>query len=172
MYALSLAVILLGFGPQPTTDGKTAHLSPRQKASLLQGKFRVLVPTYVPTGFKVTTAKIADRKDAVAASLTLTYKNAKTKGEFTVQMASDGLGDPLMGIPGGDTVEPNGHLSAKNPILGKVHLDYYIKGKTKLFNCTWMPASNKTYPRFAMIMGEGLVPSEGKRVLESLRWLK
>ena len=87
-------------------------------------------------------------------------------------MASNGLGDPLFTVGDGDTVEPNGSLWAKNPILGKIQLDYYVKGATKLFHCNWVPASKKTFPQLAMVMGQGLAASEGKRILESLRWLK
>lgn len=148
------------------------NLTAHQRAELLKGPFHILVPTYVPAGFHPTVAKIDDRDKPAYANLTLTYVNSKTKGEFTVQMASEGLGDPLFNVNDGDTVEPNGHLWAKNPILGRVQLDYYVKGKTKLFHCDWVALRGKTHPDNAMILGEGLSPAEGKKILESLRWLK
>jgi len=170
MFALIAALAL---APNLMTDGKPALLSPVQKAGLLKGSYKILVPTYVPAGFKPTVAKIADSDKPIDASLTLTYTNKATKGEFTVQMASEGLGDPLLPSPeAGDTVEPTGILKTHSPILGKVDLEYYVKGKYRVFDCTWVDVSKKGYPRSAMIMGSNLAPSEGKKILESLRWLK
>jgi len=151
----------------------TQNLTAHQKADLLKGPFHILVPTYVPAGYAPTVVKIEDRDKPGEATLILTYANKKKKGEFTIQMGSEGLGDVFFNIGNdGDTVEPNGHLVVKNPILGKVDLDYYVKGKYRLFHCNWVHIPGKTLPTDVMIEGENMTAAEGKKIFESLRWLK
>ncbi|MBN9502790.1 MAG: hypothetical protein BGO01_12570 [Armatimonadetes bacterium 55-13] len=164
-------VLAAGFAPL-TTDGKASGLSAKQLATLRKSKFKVVVPTYVPAGFKVDSVGFTDTKVPVEASFALTYKNAKTKAEFTVQMASDGLGDPIFTLDNGDAVDATSVLKAKSPILGAVDVEVYAKGREKMFQCTWMEHKNRSLPQFAMAYGRGVDGATGKKIIESLRWLK
>lgn len=169
---LASLLALTTFGATQTTNGKASGMSTAQIAKVKKTKFRVLVPTFVPAGFRLQTCGIEEEKDPLSAMWSATYRNAKTGGKFVIQMASDGLGDPMFDLPNGDVVDPTGYTTVQNPILGKVAVGYYQKGKIRIANCTWYETKSKSYPKYAMIMCDGMALTDVKRVLAGLRWLK
>lgn len=155
-----------------TTSGVTSKIPKAELAKVRKSKYRVVVPTYVPAGFTKVEASLGVDKEPVLSGWSVRYLNPKTKAYFLLQMASDGLGDPMFDLPNGDTVEPNGSLFGKSPIFGKFEVMSYKKGKIKIAQSTWYEVSKKTLPKYAMVTSDGMEPSEVKRIIEGLRWLK
>lgn len=170
--ATCIAILAASISLAQVTDGKTAQLSPKLLARIKKTKYRVLVPTYLPAGFRIKTADLAIDKSPDLTNWYLSYENPKTKAMITIQMASEGLGDPMFDLPNGDVADPTGSIWAKNPILGKVNLEYLVKGPIRMSQCTWYDASKTTYPRVVMIFAHNVDAKVTKKVLESLRWLK
>lgn len=168
--ALLLATALVASAQ--TTDGSKSRIPKAELAKIRKTKFRVVVPTYVPAGFTKGSTELFLPVDPQLTVWSAKYRDFKTKRNFVIQMASDGLGDPMFDLPNGDTVEPNGSLYGKSPILGKFEVMFYKKGNVKMAHCTWYEVSKKGYPRYAMVMSDGMEPSEVKKIIESLRWLK
>ncbi len=168
--SLLFAVVMLASAQ--TTNGVASKVPKTELSKLRKSKYRVVVPTYVPAGFTKVNANFEYDKEPALSLWIVRYQNPKTKASFTLQMASDGLGDPFFDLPNGDTVDPTGSIFAKSPIMGRVEVMYYKKGKVKMAMSTWYDASKKTYPRYAMVMSDGMEASEVKRIIESLRWLK
>ena len=155
-----------------TTDGRKSLIPTTKLQAVRKTKYRVLVPTYVPAGFRIDSCELKKDKEAMLTDWTVSYKNSKTKASAMLQMTSEGVGDPLFTLPDGDVLDPTGSIWAKSPILGKVEVYYVKKGKVKMANCTWYDVSKKTFPKMAMMMSEGIEPSELKKMIESLRWLQ
>jgi hypothetical protein len=155
----------------PETDGKAAKLKASDLAKLRKSKLRVLLPTDVPAGFSVTNFTFEDnKKEPLTSVLFITYSNKKG-GEITVQMASDGIGSPIFD----DelvALGPQKSLMARSPILGKVQIDYIRTKRGYQFHCEWVELGKNALPRVAMIYGHGVDPAVGKRLLESLRFLR
>lgn len=170
--ALGALAVLSCVASAQVTTGKSSGMTATQIAKVRKSKYRVLVPTYLPAGFRLTSCGMSDDKEPILASWVARYRNPKSKAEFTIQMASEGLGDPMFDLPNGDVVEPTGWMKVSNPILGKIDMGYYHKGKTWIVNCTWYETKSKSYPKYAMIIAHGLPATQVKQVLQSLRWLK
>jgi hypothetical protein len=174
MVRLFLAFFILlaaCFSTAQTTDGRKSRIPSANLKAVKKTKFRVLVPTYVPVGFRVQSCGLSDDPEPILAVWRISYQNPKTKASVVLQMASEGVGDPMFDLPNGDVVEPNGSIWARSPILGKVEVMYVKKGKLRMANCTWYDVSKKTFPRLAMMVSHGVEPSEIKKMIESLRWL-
>jgi hypothetical protein len=114
--------------------------------------------------------RIEEPNDPVMLMLSIRYVNAKTKGELTVQMCSDGIGDVFFTLPNGDTVEPNGVLAWNSPALGKGVIETYVKGRYREWHLNWIEF--KTKPLFLSVIGNNMSATEGKKFIEGLRWLK
>lgn len=168
LLVLAAAVV----APAQTTDGKKSLVPDFALREVRKTKFRVLVPTYVPAGYVVDFAGLKKDKEPILNDWSIAYVNRKTKTTITVQMASEGLGDPIFDLPTGGEKEKNGSIWAQSPILGKVEVMWATKGSLKMAACTWYKTKTKTYPRYAMIMSEGVDAKEIKKMIEGLRWLK
>lgn len=154
-----------------TTSGAIALISAKQKANLNANQLRLVAPTWIPAGFKLSSLSIEKDKDPVLRYAT--YRYAKGKAKITIQFASDGIGDPFFDLPGGDTTEPDGYVIGKNAILGEFQLDYVKRaGLPTMWHTNWYELKQKGHPKYVMIFGEGLPIADGKRMIESLRWLK
>jgi hypothetical protein len=153
------------------TSGGAAKLKPSDLAKLKKSKLRVLLPTDVPAGFSVTNFTFEDNnKEPLTSVLFITYSNKKG-GEITVQMASDGIGSPIFDDEM-VALGPQKSLMARSPILGKVQIDYIRTKRGYQFHCEWVELGKNAPPRVAMIYGHGVDPAVGKRLLESLRFLR
>lgn len=152
------------------TNGSQSGISPRKLLALRHFKMRFLVPTYVPAGYKLSEFKIEDSRDPNLLSWTAAYTNAKTKGQFFLQMCSDGIGDIMFSIHDGDTVEGNGETAYASKVFGKGTIESYVKGRERQWHLNWVELISK--PKFVSLIGIGMSASEGKRIVEALRWLK
>jgi hypothetical protein len=168
----SLLLAATAFASVPTTNGKGSGLSAAQLSQARKSGLTVALPTYVPKGFTLQSMEIVKNKQPELRDFSLTYKRGKSKDYILIQMASDGLGDPIMQDENDESVEPQGYVKAKSPLLGEVAIDYYKKKPFKRFQCTWYEMPGKSWPRYVMVVGEGLDASEGRKIIESLRVLK
>lgn len=171
--AVTIGLITMGqvaAKPALTTNGLPAQIKPQHKQQVRAGKLKVLVPTYVPSGFKLTKFSVYQDKDPVLRDVTLIYTGSGKK-KFTVQFASDGLGDPFFDLPSGDVADKSGTLKCKSPIFGAFDLDFARKGDYIGWHTTWIQINPKGFPVYVLIWGEGFGPQDGKKIAESLRWL-
>jgi len=168
----TVLLLLVTLASAQTTDGSKSKIAKSELAKVRKTKYRVLVPTYVPAGFVVKLGVLELDKEQALTNWTVRYVNPKTKATFTVQMASDGLGDYIFSTPDGDTTEPTGHLIGKSPIFGKFELMLVKKPKFNMTATTWIELGRKTYPNYVMIYSDKVPSATSKRIIESLRWLK
>ncbi len=171
-FLISAVFLLAALANAQTSDGAASKISKTELAKVRKSKYRVLVPTYVPAGFVVKEAKLVVDKEPALTDWRVRYHNPKTQAEFTVQMASDGLGDIIFSTPDGDVIEPGKSVYGKSPVFGKFEIMSAQKGKYKTAGCNWMEVAQKTFPYFAMVYSEGMDAATIKRIVESLRWLK
>lgn len=155
-----------------TTDGKKSGLSASALSSLRTPGLRHLVPTWVPPGFKVIKFDYMKKNADEEGYWTAKYRNTKLKADFTIQMASDGFGDPILSDEDGNVVDSKAGPSWKSPIFGTGRLWVGKSKKWNGFASDWIELKGKTLPTHVMIYGQRIDPQWGKKVLESLRWLK
>jgi hypothetical protein len=169
-----LLVLLSSFavGDVPETDGKASKIKPAHLQKLRIDKYRLLLPTFVPAGYTVAKADLQRGETMQETVFELTYKNAKTKAEIIVQMASEGLGSPMFTLANGEIADATGSITAKSPIFGKVKMEVLKEKKERQFHCEWIDLGKKAMPRFVMIYGVGAEAADGKQMLESLRFFK
>lgn len=169
---LTAFLLLVSYVSAQTTSGSASRVPKAELAKVRKSKYRVVVPTYVPAGFVVKQASLEVDKERALTNWTLRYHHPKTKATFTVQMASDGLGDYIFSTPDGDTTEPTGSIFGKSPVFGRFDLMVAKKPKYNLTATTWISTSTRTYPNYTMVYSDGVDAATVKRVIESLRWLK
>lgn len=163
-------VLLVAIAAAQTTDGSKSKIGAANVAKLRKLKMKFALPTYLPSGYKFKSMRIEEPNDPVTLMVSLQYTNSKTKGDLIVQMCSDGIGDVFFTMPNGDTVEPNGHLNWKSPAIGAGVIETYVKGRYREWHLNWIEF--KTKPTFLSIIGHNMSAVEGKKVVESMRWLK
>lgn len=171
VFVLSTAAAFAAAQSGTTTKGSTAQITPTIRAQIRKAKVRVVVPTYVPAGFRLRSGGVAAAKQMELRDFTLRYEKPGTKAYFVIQMASDGLGDPLFDLPNGEVLEPTGTLAGKSALFGAYNLDFVKRKGVLLWHTTWYELPGKTYPRYAMVMGSDLPPETGKKIVDGLRWL-
>lgn len=156
----------IAFAGQLETNGASAQLTAKHKATLKQKGMRFIVPTWVPPQFKLKLVELAKDPNIELRDFDLKYSNKSAN--IGLSMASDGIGDPIFedGDPDGTS-----HVMANNPILGKVSIESRMINRIRYFHCTWVETKT-SLPRFLMISGQGLSLSDAKRFYEGLRWLK
>ena len=179
LFAAFLLVFVLAAAYGQSSDAGARSLIPKSiLAKVRKSKFRVLVPTYVPPGFKYQSASLATwaedspKDDPALMNWTAVYVNAKTKEKLIIQMASDGLGDYIFSLPNGDTIEPTKTLAGKSPAFGPYEILVASQGSYRCSATYWTEVSIKTYPRHVMVIGDGMNSAVVKRVIDGLRWLK
>lgn len=169
---ISAALTFSALAHAQISNGLASKISKAELAKVRKSKYRVLVPTYVPADFVVKEAKLTVDKEAALTDWRVRYQNPKTKAEFTLQMASDGLGDIIFSTPDGENMLPTGSAFGKSPVLGRFEVMFARKGNYKMAGINWLNASKKTFPNFAVVYSQGMDASVVKRIVESLRWLK
>lgn len=168
-------VASLALGQKPTTlstDGKKSGLSASQLVTLQGSKMRHLVPTFVPPGFKVSKFEFVKATEDEEAYWMIHYRNAKSKGQITVQMASDGFGDPILSDDDGNVIDSKVGPAFKSPVFGSGRLYVAKSRKWNGFASDWIDLKVKSKPTHVMIYGQRADPQLGKKILESLRWLR
>lgn len=169
---LSLVFILLvAVASAQFTDGSASKLGTGNLAKLRSfKKMRFLLPTYVPAGYQLKSFAIEEPNDPVTLMWHVRYVNPKTKGEFVLQMCSDGIGDIFFNTPDGDTMQPTGELPFASSAIGKGVIEVYSKGKLREWHMQWVELKQK--PMFVSLIGHNMSGSEGQKIVNSLRWLK
>jgi hypothetical protein len=161
-----LLFVLFCFGLAGAQSGVPA----KDLARIRRTKLHFLLPSYIPAGFRVAKVELDTNKDPMLVNLSITWK--KGKSHFTLQQCSEGIGDLMMSVPNGDTVEPQGTYTFHHKLWPKGPVDYYVKGSTRLWAVNWQELPGKSYPRFVSAIGEGMNAREGVQIMESLRRLK
>ena len=171
-FLISAVLTVTAFAHAQTSNGVASKISKTELAKGRMSIYRVLVPTYVPAGFVVKEAKLLIDKEAALTDWRVRYENPKTKAKFTLQMASDGLGDIIFSTPDGDVIEPGKSVYGKSPVFGKFEVMTAHKGTYRTAGCNWIELGKKTYPHFVMVYSDGIDGGTVKRIVEGLRWLK
>lgn len=175
--ALLVGTVLIGAGQAPkvpvtTTDGKASGLSASRLLTLRASRMKHVVPAWVPEGFNVTRFHF-EKEGAPAEWFWLAeYSNAKSKGKFTIQMGSDGFGDPILNDDKGNVVEPRLTTFYRSPVVGTGRFWTAKKGTWNAFATTWIDLRVKTLPSHVMLYGERVEPADARKILENLRWLR
>ncbi len=154
------------------TDGNASKLGTANLKKLRDSKMVALVPTYVPTGFKIDSLYIDKQKTLLESSFGYTYKNSKTGAEFTIQMASDGLGDPIFDTEEDYNWKQVKSTKAKSPVFGEYSVESLKTKKGMLIQATWYEVPGKQLPDYVMIVGSKIDPTTAVKVMNSLRFLK
>jgi hypothetical protein len=165
--ALILGIAASGWSQ---TSGSASGINARKLAKLRALKMHILVPTYVPRGFHLKDFVIEHPKEPALMSWSASYEGSNRNHTFVIQMCSEGIGDIFFSLPNGDTAEANGGLAYASKIFGKGMVESYVKGKEKQWHMNWVELKSK--PTFVSLIAYGMNASEGKRIIESLQWLK
>lgn len=179
----------LGFEDSDRIPAITASTTPQQATALFQTRINSLwttkfpqitskyiaqakklnlvtvVPTYVPAGFKLKVA-VASVYEKKYGDTHITFMNGKS--ELTIQMASEGIGDPILD----DEDEPSKILNINSPVLGTVEMQFGKPKAMRPFLCTWYMTSMHLNPVFVMVMGQGVSEPEIVKFVQGLRFLK
>ncbi len=155
-----------------TTSGKVAQIPTTFKTKLKASKLRIVVPTWIPKGFKLVKSNVVQEKEMFMRDVHLRYEKPGTKSSFFVQFASDGIGDPFFDLPNGDTLEATGTEIGKNSVIGAFEMEYVTKKPYLMWHITWYELKQKGYPKYVLVAGENIAISDGKKIIESLSWLK
>lgn len=152
------------------TNGRASGLNSAQLMKLRATKLRYLVPTKLPSGFKVVSLELEPHNDPVMVHMSITYK--KGSQQITIQQSSEGLGD-LIFDQDPDKGKPQGILPWKSPVLPMTWPIEYQTEKGKMhWHVQWIELPGTKYPRHLSAIGYGVDPKVGKAFLEGLRWLK
>jgi hypothetical protein len=154
------------------TTGKVAQIPSSFKAKVKASKLRIVVPTWIPKGFKLVKSDVVQAKEMFMRDVHLRYEKPGTKSLFYVQFASDGIGDPFFDLPNGDTLEATGTVKGKNAIIGSFEMEYVNKKPYMMWHVTWHELKQKGFPKYVLVAGENLPVSDGKKFIESLSWLQ
>lgn len=146
-----------------TSNGVQIPASFKSKAKKLN--LTVVVPTYVPSGFKLISAdcSLYEKKYGDAG---IGYRNGKA--ELIIQMASEGIGDPMFD----DDDEETKVIKIASPLLGTVDMAFGKPKTPRSFMCTWYALSAHSNPVFCMVMGKGVSEAEVSKFVLGLRLLK
>lgn len=141
-------------------------LSSAQRKKLTNLHMRIIVPGYLPAGYRVASVEVTK-----GDGYTIDYKGPNG-GEFIIETASEGIGDILFTVKG-DTFEANGHLRTRSAFTGAIDMDLYdTKRGVHQFHTNWYDLGVKRKPRFIAISGKNTKPAEASKVFKSLRVMK
>lgn len=164
--------LLLALAPGQTTDGRASLLPAKDLARLRAQKYRSLLPTQVPKGYKFDGLVFEGGKLPVQYSYQIDYRS-KAGARLVLQMASDGFGDVILEDPEGNNVDFDKDTAGKNPIFGKFMLVYGFDQKKRPYSAIdWLTVPGKPLPSSVSAYGEGVSAAELKKFAESLRWFK
>jgi hypothetical protein len=142
---------------------KLPAISPSQLANLRRTKQDVFLPTWLPKGMKSEiNVNLDKQRDLVYYSVT--YRAGKQ--EFTLQTASEGIGDIFLEDDNGPLNSETG--SAVIPGFGKVEIEFQKKPNGK-FVVNWLDRGAKKWPHFVGFLGGGMDQPTVKRILASVR---
>lgn len=154
--------------------GEKAGLDAKQVQALKSPGIEILVPSYIPDGFKVSAARVQwrDEKKKLGPSYMIAYKGPGKKA-FVVESGSG------KDIRSPDLKKFKQADKALVSISGsEVPIFMKLSGKTGFFVSDWIRANNHYY----RLTGAGSIPEtrdsisvgvkEAKKILESLRYLK
>lgn len=147
--------------------GSTETLSKVQRAEITKAGLTAYVPSLIPKGFKLKTFAVEKNNDKLLRGYSMHFIGPKG-AEFTIQGASDGLGDAMFTVGDGDVVDPTSTIKVPSKVLGTVEVELFFKGKERQFHNQWKATSGKLYPRNFMIFGSNLSEAEIKNLYKSL----
>lgn len=167
--ALVLLLLFCGAAVAQTTDGKASKLSAKQLKQLRSKKgWKFVLPTYVPKGFRVKSMEIdISSKEHYDHFFSVDYTNGKG-GEFTVQMASGGIGDLILDDEG------VGKMTTKPIVAGhaKSAEMMFVEKKPTEFGLNWIELDKSYKMPFVSAMGRGLSSAEAVKIVSSLKTLR
>jgi hypothetical protein len=148
----------------------TGELSADQIKWLKAEKLRCVVPTYIPAGMHLWKFALGPRGADQPATVELTYRGVG-KAEFTVQMASDGIGDLILQSDDDEIHEATRLKRIRNRDIGDVELEFLPFRGEDHFGFNWVPLG-KTYPLFALVVGDHIGFTEAVKIVRGVRFLK
>jgi len=125
----------------------------------------VYLPTWIPAGYKGE-VNVNLNKEAVLTDYQVTY--TKGTSSFTIQTASDGIGDIFLETADGTEIE-DALATVRNSVLGGT-VEIRLDKKTKTqFVVNWIEVSKKKLPLFVGLLGEHMKLNDIKHVVSSVR---
>ena len=125
-----------------------------------------IVAGYLPAGFSATGLEVNKATKDEPGNYTITY--TKSKSEFIVEMASEGIGS-------GDPVDEEGfsyrYRKVHTALLGKTEVVIADKGSEHHWDIEWVDLGRKKVPRFVCVIGHYLSGDEGVKIVKGLTWL-
>ena len=103
-------------------------------------------------------------KDPIQCYYSVVY--SKGKSSFTLQTASEGIGDIFL-------EDSNGELAAavvkvRNPVFGTIEIEFDKKTKSQ-FVVNWMERKGTALPHYVGVLGSKMELADAKRIVASLR---
>jgi hypothetical protein len=125
---------------------------------------KVVIPTYIPPDFKVVLCS------AFAGSYTIEYRGPD-HAELTIEMASEGIGDIVLGGDADKKTLKAFKSKVTNPTFGKRDL-YIATAKGYLaFATSWVDLGKKAKPRFFCIIGRQMPVEYGDKIFHGIKYL-
>ncbi|HEY3782337.1 MAG TPA: hypothetical protein VGL56_14740 [Fimbriimonadaceae bacterium] len=139
-------------------------LTPTQIASLKKAG-KVVIPTFIPEGFKVVLCS------AFPGSYTIQYRGPEPGVELTIEMASQGIGDIVLGGDADKKTLKASKGKVSNVTFGKRDLYVATAKNYMAFSTSWVDLGKKAKPRFFCIIGHQIDPIIGAKIYQGLKYL-
>lgn len=138
-------------------------LSATDLAQLRKLKHVIYLPSWIPRGFRGKVSVNMD-KDPIQCFYSVVY--SKGKSSFTLQTASEGIGDIFLEDGNGEL--PASIVKVKNPVFGLIEIEFDKKTKSQ-FVVNWMERKGTALPHYVGVLGSKMELSDAKRIVGSLR---
>lgn len=130
---------------------------------------RVILPSVVPKGFRADMLLDRDSGDTRLWWFTVSYTGPEGQ-KFSLQMGSDGFGDPFFTDDTGQILERTGVLRLVSPLDGKrVEIERRGTNASSDFHTTWLEVGDGREPSHYLFSGEKMSVGDVETVFRGLR---
>ncbi|MEQ1821460.1 MAG: hypothetical protein ABL949_03030 [Fimbriimonadaceae bacterium] len=155
------AALILSLVP----TGTFPALSASQLKELRTTKQNVYLPGHVPKGMKANVNVEVSKEDKTQTYYQVTYTLGKSK--FTIQSASEGIGDVFLEDDKGNGLE-SAYQKVKTKPFGEVEIEFDKKTKRQ-FIVNWIEMPKKQMPRYIAMFGSDISLETAKKIIASVR---
>jgi hypothetical protein len=157
-FATAIAVLV-----SASAFGSPSGLTADQIATLKKAG-KVVIPTYIPPDFKVVLCS------AYAGSYTIEYRGPG-HAELTIEMASEGIGDIVLGGDADKKTLMAAKGKVSNGTFGKRDLFVATAKDYIAFATSWVDLGKKAKPRFFCIIGHQMSADAGAKIFRAIKYL-
>jgi hypothetical protein len=141
------------------------QVSATQMRELRTTHQNVYLPSFMPKGMKASLNVEVNKQDATRSSYQVTYSNGKSK--FTIQSASEGIGDVFLEDEQGNELE-SAYVKVRSRLFGSIEIEYDKKTKRQ-FVVNWIEMPKKQMPRYIAMFGNDISLETAKKIVASVR---